>query len=268
MRRVSLVVSDVDGTLVTRDKVLTANAQAAVARLHAAGIAFSVCSSRPPFGLRMMIEPLQLKLPFGGYNSGAIVNPDMTVVEQRLIPQDAAAAAVAEFRQHQVDCWVFTGNEWLVVNRHGAHVEHETRTVKTPPTVVPQLTPAHLAAAGKIVGPSDDLALVARLAERLQASLAGRATVARSQLYYCDVVPPGVDKGRLIDLLAERVGAPRDEILVLGDGENDLEMFARAGFAVAMGNAVEAVKAAAQAITLSNDEDGFAAAIERHVFGG
>jgi Cof subfamily protein (haloacid dehalogenase superfamily) len=267
MSRVSLVVSDVDGTLVTRDKVLTARTTAAVARLRAAGIGFSICSSRPPFGLRMMIEPLQLELPFGGYNAGAIVNPDLSVVEQVLIPPAAAAEAVATFQRHLVDCWVFTGNQWLVANPQGSHVAHETRTVQTPPTVVPRFADAHLAAAGKIVGPSDDHALVARLAGELRTTLAGSASVARSQLYYCDVTPPGIDKGRLLDLLAARLGVPQEEILVLGDGENDIEMFRRAGFAVAMGNAADAVKAAAQATTLSNDEDGFAAAIERHAFG-
>jgi Cof subfamily protein (haloacid dehalogenase superfamily) len=267
MKRVSLVVSDVDGTLVTRDKVLTARTQAAVSRLREAGIAFSICSSRPPFGLRMMIEPLQLKLPFGGYNAGTIVNPDLSVVEQKLIPADAAREAVKTFRQNQIDCWVFSGNEWIVANPQGSHVAHETGTVQTKPTIVTKFAEAHFAAAGKIVGPSDDHALVARLADELRTTLAGSASVARSQLYYCDVTPPGIDKGRLVDLLAARLGVPQEEILVLGDGENDIEMFRRAGFAVAMGNAADAVKAAAQATTLSNDDDGFAAAIERYAFG-
>ena len=93
----------------------------------------------------------------------------------------------------------------------------------------------------------------------------GRATVARSQPYYCDVTPPGIDKGRLVDLLAERLDVPREEIAVLGDMGNDVEMFRRAGFAIAMGNATPEVKALAQATTLSNDEDGFAPAIERYV---
>ena len=72
----------------------------------------------------------------------------------------------------------------------------------------------------------------------------------RSQAYYCDVTPPGIDKGRLVDLLAERLGVPREEIAVLGDMGNDVEMFRRAGFAIAMGNATPEVKALAQAITL------------------
>ena len=268
MNKISLVVSDVDGTLVTNDKVLTPRTIAAVERLHARGIAFSICSSRPPFGMRMFIEPLRLALPFGGYNGGAILDPDFTIVEQRLIPADAAREAVAVFREHHIDCWLFVGNEWLVVNPDGAHVAHETRTVQTPPTIVPVFTDAHLAAAGKIVGPSDDYDLIARVAASLQQALAGRANAIRSQSYYCDVIPSGINKGRLIALLAERLRVPREEILVVGDMENDLEMFRLAGFAVAMGNAADTVKRAAQAVTLSNDEDGLAAAIERYVLDG
>ena len=267
MTRFSLVISDVDGTLVTHDKRLTERAVKAVRRLHQAGIGFSICSSRPPFGLRMMIEPLRLQLPFGGYNAGAIVDSDLNVVEQKLIPPEAAKEAVEVFRRHRVDCWVFTGNQWRIANPAGAHVEHETHTVQTPPTVVPSFVDADFAAVGKIVGPSDDHDEVARLTDLLQAALAGRASVARSQPYYCDVTPPGIDKGRLVEMLGERLSVPRAEILVLGDMENDLEMFRKAGFAVAMGNAAESVKRAAQATTLSNDEDGFAVAIERYVFG-
>ena len=267
MSRVSLVVSDVDGTLVTGDKVLTPRAIAAVHRLHEAGIGFSLCSSRPPFGMRMLVEPLRLKLPFGGYNAGTIVAPDLSIVDEKLLTPEVAREAVTIFRQHAIDCWVFADNEWLVANPQGSHVAHETRTVETPPTVVPEFTEAHLAAVGKIVGPSDDHALIARLAELLQGRLDGRASVARSQPYYSDVIPPGIDKGRLVELLAARLAVPQAEIMVLGDMENDLRMFRRAGFAVAMGNASEEVKRAAQATTLSNEEDGFAVAIERYVFG-
>lgn len=267
--RVSLVVSDVDGTLVTQAKVLTVRAIAAVERLHRHGIAFSICSSRPPFGLRMMVEPLRLKLPFGGYNAGSIVEPDpeLTVVEQRLIPPDAAKQAVEMFRRHRVDCWVFTGNQWLIANPRGDHVDRETGTIRTPPTVVAEFEDWHFAAVGKIVGPSTDHQLITRLTDLMQAALAGRANVARSQPYYCDVIPPGIDKGRLIELLAARLGVPQPEILVLGDMENDLQMFAKAGFAVAMGNAGNEVKRLAQGTTLSNEENGFAAAIDRYVFG-
>ena len=267
MRRISLVISDVDGTLVTHDKVLTPRAIAAVERLHENGIGFSICSSRPPFGLRMMIEPLRLRLPFGGYNAGAIVEPDLSVVEQKLIPPDAAKEAVSTFQRHGIDCWVFIGNQWLIANPTGDHVDHELHTVQTPPTVVPAFEECAFCGGRQDRRPERRPPQVARVADLMQAALAGRANVARSQPYYCDVIPPGIDKGRLVELLAERLRLPQAEILVLGDMENDLEMFRKAGFAVAMGNATDEVKRAAQATTLSNEEDGFAVAIERYVFG-
>lgn len=265
MRKISLVVTDVDGTLVTTGKELTSRAIAAVAQLHQRGIPFSICSSRPPFGQRMLIEPLRLALPFAGYNGGSIVNPDLSPIEQKLLSPDAARDTIAMLEEHGItSIWVFTGGEWLIRDRSGDHVDLEIHTIQTPPTLIPSFT-GHLEAVSKIVGASKDHGRIAAAVTAGQTTLRDRATVMRSQAYYCDVTPPGIDKGRLVDLLAERLAVPRDEIAVLGDMGNDVQLFARAGFAIAMGNATPEVKALAQATTLSNDEDGFAHAIERYI---
>jgi Cof subfamily protein (haloacid dehalogenase superfamily) len=263
--RFKLVISDVDGTLVTKEKALRPRSIEAVRKLHDRGIGFSICSSRPPFGLKMMIEPLSLTLPIGGYNAGAIVETDLTVIEQKVIGPDVAKQAVGIFREFGVDCWVFDGNRWVITNRRGDHVDHEIHTIQTPPTVVPQFTDANFNAVGKIVGASDDHDRVARVEKAMQEALAGIASAARSQPYYCDVIPPGINKGRIVEMLAARLGLDRSEIAVLGDMDNDLDMFASAGFSIAMGNATDEVKAAASATTGSNDEDGWADAIERYV---
>lgn len=265
MSRISLVITDVDGTLVTTDKALLPRTIEAVRRLHERGVGFSICSSRPPFGLRMMLETLQLKLPFGGYNGGSIVETDFTVIEQKVIPPEVARQAVEIFHKHGIDCWVFVGNEWVITNRQGDHVDHEIHTIHTQPTVVSSYREEHFRAVGKIVGASNNHDLVGRVEHLMREALAGQANVLRSQPYYCDVIAPGIDKGRIVEVLSARLGVPRAEIAVLGDMENDLEMFAKAGFAIAMGNAPEEVKKAASAVTGSNDEDGWAAAIERHI---
>ncbi len=268
MKKISLVVSDVDGTLVTTQKTLTPAAIAAAGRLHEAGIAFSICSSRPPFGQRMLIEPLRLALPFGGYNGGSIVNPDLSPVEQKLLSAAAARGAIEMLEEHGItSIWVFTGGEWLIRDRDGDYVDLEIHTIETQPTIVPSFG-GRLDTVSKIVGASKDHDRIATAVAVGQDALRGRATVLRSQPYYCDITPPGIDKGRLVDLLAARLKVSRDEIGVLGDMGNDVEMFRRAGFAIAMGNATPEVKALAQAVTLSNDEDGFAAAIDRYILGG
>ena len=266
MSKFKLVISDVDGTLVTKDKALRPRSVQAVRQLHERGIGFSICSSRPPFGLTMMIEPLGLTLPIGGYNAGAIVETDLTVIEQKLIAPDAAKRAVGIFHEYGIDCWVFDGNRWIITDRQGDHVDHEIHTIQTPPTVVPAFTDDCFGAVGKIVGASDDHDRVARVEKAMQGALTGIASAARSQPYYCDVIPPGINKGRIVEVLAARLGLERGEVAVLGDMDNDLEMFAKAGFSIAMGNATDEVKAAASAVAPgTNDEDGWADAVERYV---
>ena len=85
---IRLFLADVDGTLVTQDKILTDRAIAAVAKLREAGILFAITSGRPPRGMSMLIEPLQLTTPIAAFNGGVYVHPDMSVIEQQTIPDD------------------------------------------------------------------------------------------------------------------------------------------------------------------------------------
>src|SRR5450759_71391 len=89
MTRIALVVSDVDGTLLTRDKTLTDGAKGAVRRLRDAGIGFTITSSRPTIGMGFLIDPLAITLPLGAFNGSAIVDPQLNPIEQHLIPASA-----------------------------------------------------------------------------------------------------------------------------------------------------------------------------------
>src|SRR5271165_6762033 len=159
--KISLVVADVDGTLVTADKVLTPRAAAAVRALGGAGIAFAITSGRPPRGMAMLIDPLALRTPVAGFNGGIFVKPDMTVIEEHVLPADIARRAVEVIGRNGMDVWVYSGSDWLIRNLHAPHVEREQWTVKFAPTVVGDFTTA-LESAVKIVGVSDDQDLVAR----------------------------------------------------------------------------------------------------------
>jgi Cof subfamily protein (haloacid dehalogenase superfamily) len=264
VRRIALVLSDVDGTLVTNDKRLTEASRQAVRRLGERGIGFTVTSSRPPFGLRMLAEALDLKLPIGAFNGAALVAPDLSVIEQRLVPQAAARRAVALLGECGVDIWLFSGGRWLLRDPAGPYVDRERRTVAAEPHIVASFEP-YLDAAGKIVGVSADFERLAACETTLREALGGAAGATRSQRYYLDVTPPGVDKGSVVDALARRLAIPAAEITTIGDMENDVPMFRRSGFSIAMGNAPPPVQAAAHAVTASNEEDGFAMAVERFV---
>jgi Cof subfamily protein (haloacid dehalogenase superfamily) len=265
--KISAVISDVDGTLVTNDKILTSRARAAVVELHARGIMFSIISSRPPRGVRMLLEPLAITTPLGGFNGGAIVWPDLSIISEHLLMSEAARRAIEMLSARGVDTWVFAGQDWLVRNPDGPCIGREERTVCFPPTVVADFGPA-LATAGKIVGVSQDFARLARCEQELRAALADQASVALSQPYYLDITHPLANKGVALTQFATLLGIPLAEIAVIGDGHNDVAMFERAGLSIAMGNASAEVQRVADLVTDRNSEDGFANAIERFILGG
>jgi Cof subfamily protein (haloacid dehalogenase superfamily) len=260
--RISLLLADVDGTLVTRDKVLTQRAQAAVLNLRAAGIRFAITSGRPPKGMAMLIEPLRLDTPIAGFNGGQFVRPDLSIMEERTLAPDVVSQTVELILGHGLDVWIYEGNDWLVREANAPHVDREAWTVKFAPKVVTDFD-RRLDKVVKIVGVSDDHDLVARCETDAQARLGDRATAARSQPYYLDVTHRDANKGFVADYLSRTLGIPEAEIATIGDQPNDVLMFRRSGFSIAMGNASDDVKRQASAATDSYDDEGFAKAVER-----
>jgi len=262
----SAVISDVDGTLVTDDKELTARTQVAVAELRASGIIFSIISSRPPRGMRMLLEPLAITTPMGGFNGGVIATPDLTVVSEHLLSSQVARRAVDTLNARGVEVWVFSGQDWLSRDPDGPYVPLEKHTVGFQPTIVEDFGSA-LDAAAKIVGVSKDFDLLERCERDVRGALTNGAFVVRSQRYYLDITHPLANKGVALTEIAKLLGIPLVEIATIGDGSNDVAMFERSGLCIAMGNATPQVRQKADFVTGSNGDDGFAEAIERFILG-
>ncbi|HUO11638.1 MAG TPA: Cof-type HAD-IIB family hydrolase [Caulobacteraceae bacterium] len=265
-RKISLVLADVDGALVTEDKVLTDRAKAAVRALRAAGIRFAITSGRPPRGMEMLFDELQLETPVAGFNGGLIVKTDLSIIEEKTLPPDVAAEALKLIGEHGLDAWVYSGNDWLVTNPKAPHVDREAWTVKFQPTVVRDFE-GRLDRVAKIVGISDDLERVRKCEADAQAAVGARATAARSQPYYLDVTHKDANKGAVAGYLSQHLGVPEAEIATIGDQPNDVLMFKRSGLSIAMGNASDEVKAQASETTASYNDEGFAKAMERFVLG-
>jgi Cof subfamily protein (haloacid dehalogenase superfamily) len=261
MTRIALVVSDVDGTLLTKDKTLTDGARRAVQKLHEAGIGFTITSSRPTIGMRFLMEPLQITLPLGAFNGSCIVDPQLKPIEQHLIPAPAAQRALDVLKEFGADIWLFTPDLWLTRNGNGEYVPHEKRAIRADPTIVPDFAP-YLGSACKIVGASADAVMLQRCELAMQQALGTQATAVRSQSYYLDVTPPGCNKGTFVQAIARRLGIASDAVATIGDMQNDLPMFRESGIPIAMGNATDDVKKAATHVTASNEDEGFAKAIE------
>jgi Cof subfamily protein (haloacid dehalogenase superfamily) len=262
-RKISLVLADVDGTLVNEEKVLTKRAESAVQAMRHAGIRFAITSGRPPLGMAMLFDALELDTPIAGFNGGLFVERDLTILAQKTVPADVARQAIDLIREHGLDAWVYCGNDWLITRPGAPHVAREAWTVKFEPKVVTDFDDS-LQRVAKIVGVSEDHDRVRRCEADAQAAFGQRATANRSQPYYLDITNKDAN---MVEYLAHHIDVPADEIATIGDQPNDVLMFKRSGFSIAMGNASDEVKMQASAVTDSYNDEGFAKAMERFILG-
>ena len=261
---IRLMLADVDGTLVTPDKVLTERAIDAVRRLHAAGVLFAITSGRPPRGMAMLVEPLDLQTPIAAFNGGLLVRRDMTVIEQRVLPEDLVVPIAELMGSFGLDVWIYRGADWYVRDPRGPHVDREARTVRFAPKVMAGLDGLTDGVA-KLVGVSDDHLAVSQATTATHDRFGDHVAAATSQPYYLDVTHPQANKGAVVTYLAQAYGLSGEEIATIGDMPNDVLMFARSGLSIAMGNADPQVRRAARRFTDTNANEGFARAVERFV---
>ncbi|WP_157221130.1 Cof-type HAD-IIB family hydrolase [Flavisphingomonas formosensis] len=261
---IRLLVSDIDGTLVRHDKSLAEPVIAAVARLQAAGLRLSLISARPPSGMCWIAERLGLDGEIAAFNGATIVTADGRVISADRLDPACAARALALIDAPGVTPWLFADGRWYVRTLDNPKIARERLAANVEPQLVDDFS-GLIARVDKIVGVSDDHALLAQLDDAVAAALSTTATVARSQPYYLDVTTRRGNKGDGLAALAQAAGLPLSAVAAIGDQRNDLPMFARAGLSIAMGQGPEEVRAAAMRVTLSNEQDGVAHAIDEIV---
>src|SRR5262245_25005391 len=225
---IRLLLADVDGTLVTNDKELTDRAISAVAKLQQAGIFFAVTSGRPPRGMLMLIEPLKLSKPIAAFNGGLFARPDMSVIEQNIIPNDVTPAVIDLLTKHGMSVWVYRGADWFVLDPQGPHVARESWTVKFDPTPINGFTSVSDNVA-KIVGVSDDHDAVQTAVAAARERFGDHVSASRSQPYYVDVTHPDANKGAVVRYLSKLYKIAPAQIATIGDMPNDVLMFAHSG---------------------------------------
>ena len=258
---VRLVVSDVDGTLVDKNKKLTPGTAAAVERLRAAGVGFTIISARPRSGMMPIADMLAIDDPMGAFNGGTIFRRDGTVMEQHRLDRDIVKTMFDLVGNAAVDRWVFADDLWYASTDQGHHVDSERIASNQAPIVTRDFTSLY-DRADKLTFVSDDPALLSGLHEQAAAAIGARATVVQSQTYYLDVTALAANKGDGVTLLAAAMDTPLLAVAVIGDQGNDVAMFERAGLSIAMGQGPAEVRAKADFTTAGNDQDGVARAID------
>ena len=264
--KVSLVISDVDGTLINQHKILTERTQAAVAKLQAANILFTVTSARPPFGLRTIVDTLKLQQPFGSFNGGTILKPNWEIIDRTPLPLDTIPEIISTIESYGLDVWLSSDRHWYLKDRDGVHVAHHIESLRFEPTVISGYEDI-ADEIFKIVGVGEDFAVVAQCETATQQKFSTRLSATRSQAYYLDITHPDANKGMVVKKLSRLLAIPQAEIVTIGDNSNDVLMFEQSCISIAMGNASEEVQQKATFVTSTNENEGFAEAIENIVLG-
>ena len=265
-----LLVLDLDGTLTNRKKEITPRTRDTLLRAQARGLKVVLASGRPTYGIVPLAEELQMGKYEGfilSYNGGQIIDwkTRKTMYENVLDPE--VYPYLHECARRNGFVILSYKGEYIISEDAGdPYVQHEAFLNKMPSVTVPDFLEVINFPVPKclIVGDPEPLAV---LEGQMRRDLEGKMNVFRSEPFFLELVPNGIDKARSLAVLLEELGMEREEMIAVGDGFNDLSMIRFAGLGVAMANAQEVVRQAADHITLSNEEDGVAAVVDRFFFG-
>jgi transaldolase len=211
--------------------------------------------------MRSLVEPLGLTMPMAAFNGGVIVLPDLSILDERLLPTYLVPALIDMIQAHGLDIFLFRATDWYVRSLDAPRVARETSNVQRPPILVSNFNDL-LTDVVKIVGVTEDHARLIACEAAVQKHFGTQVSAARSTPQYLDVTHPSANKGVVIERLSRYLKIPMTQIAVLGDQPNDVLMFRKSGFSIAMGNAGDDVKQQANAVTSSFADEGFANAIE------
>jgi len=261
-----MIAMDLDGTLNNDRKDIDPPTRQALLRAQASGICLTLASARPLPGLYRDRDRLAMQEHGGllmAYNGGAIVD---AVSGERLYSRamdiEDARGVLRMLETLPVTPILDDGVRFYVTDRDGYKVRYECENNRMDCVEVDNLADALSFAPCKLLMSTDPegiRAVQAQIASRLPA----RLSVVQTAAFYLEVIPADIDKGEGLRRACEAVGIDITEVVAFGDSENDIPMLRAAGMGVAMGNADEAVKAAADRVTLSNNDNGIAAALRR-----
>lgn len=263
-----LLVLDLDGTLTNGKKEVTEHTRRTLIEAQERGVKIVLASGRPTYGVAPLADKLELKKYEGyilSYNGGEIIDwkTGEMMYENVLDP---------EVLPYLYQC--ATDNHFTIVTYDGKYVLTEypddeyvlkeaILNVMETKKVDNFLEAVHFPVAKcLIVGDPERLAV---LEKEMYEHLKDRMGVFRSEPYFLELVPKGIDKAQSLAVLLKEIGMTKDEMIAIGDGFNDLSMIKYAGLGVAMANAQEVVRQNADYITLSNEEDGVAAVVEKFI---
>lgn len=260
------IALDLDGTLTNNAKEITPLTKNALLNAQRCGAHIILASGRPTYGIAPLADELQLDKNNGyvlSYNGGNIVDwKTKEKIYAKCLPTNIIPVLYDYAKRHSYAILGYVGKEIITETPFDKYIAEESRINKMKIRGVDHLLNELEPAPTKLLMTGDPTK-TAKAEEELQNIVGDRMEVYRSAPFFIELVPKGIDKAQsLIRLLTHLNLTPKD-MIAFGDGYNDLSMLKLAGMGIAMANAVPEVRAEANYVTASNEEDGVGIAIEK-----
>lgn len=262
-----LLVLDVDGTLLNNEREISKRTLAALLKVQQMGICIVLASGRPTYGLMPLAKTLELG-NYGGfilsYNGCQIINAQNgEILFKRRINPEMLPYLEKKARKNGFAIFTYNDDTIITDNPENEHIRSEARLNNLEIIKEVEFSTAIDFAPCKCMLVSDDEEALIGLEQHWKRRLNGALDVFRSEPYFLEVLPCGIDKANSLGALLEQLDVKREEVIAIGDGVCDVTMLQLAGMGVAMGHAQDSVKACADHVTASNEEDGVALAVEQ-----
>ncbi len=257
-----LMAVDIDGTLLNNDGVLTDKTIDTIKKAVEKGLVFTISTGRPIQGLEKINKELNLDVPFITYNGAMIImSKTKNVLFEQRLSSNATKSIIDLGRKLKTSIMVWSLNK-LYVEEINEKSEKYTAISGVEAILSKDFDIAIKNGATKILW-HDDVETIEKFQSEIGQYLDDSIVFHTSRPYFLEFVDKKVSKAKAMEKIGECYGIDRSEMIAVGDGFNDISMIEYAGLGVVMGNAPEEVKKVGDYVTLSNDEDGVAYAIEK-----
>lgn len=271
-----ILVLDLDGTLTNSKKEITKPTLEALLDIQKKGVKVVLASGRPTVGVLPLAKQLHMN-EYGSYvlsfNGARITDcRSGTIISNRLLPKHVYRPAfelARKYAQYGVDLITYdeaaVGTDRIISGfKPNKYTQLEADINHIPVVTVDDLPSYVTWDINKLLGTGEP-EYIDRLRRDAIEYFGSDLGIYCSDPFFLELVSPGVDKASSMDILLEKLGLIREEMVCIGDGYNDISMIEAAGLGVAMANAQPAVLEAADYVTKSNNEDGVAAVIDKFI---
>lgn len=263
-----MIVLDIDGTLTNDEKKITPKTLDALKKAQENGVILVLASGRPVAGLEKLKKELKMDTHHGillAYNGGKLLDAQSgTVLYEKAIPMERAKAVLRHLEQFPVSPMVMKEKCLYVPNKDGYMADYESIINDLEVVETGTLSEFLNFNPVKILTAAPNEVLLEHM-EKITAPFQEKFAFAMSAPFYLECNMKGINKAASLDRVCQSIGIDSKEIIAFGDAQNDISMVTYAGMGIAMGNACEELKDIADDITLSNNEDGIAAALEKYL---